>query len=305
MCVGSVFGAVAWAAWMQFLVALFTAFTPGLSKAEHQAWNALIQYWIAAFSITYSIEFLCLSVAKLMVLHRMTHFGVPKQDDNVRRRLAVGGRAVMAAVVVGNVVGLCANVAAAAYAKEAGDLCGAAAKAYAANMTDIGNNFMHQANQKIDFQDFSTSAQMLCEVAVLLVIIVAFAVVGVASALRVSSALRDNKDENVEAAGRNLQRQIVGTSAFVFMTFLLRAVFAIMNAFSNALQNQDAACAVVDNNLCDPECYNKWFLLQQWLQYTPEFQLSVVLISSPLALIVALWGMTSDRTLQLMQYSRR
>jgi hypothetical protein len=47
--------------------------------------------------------------------------------------------------------------------------------------------------------------------------------------------------------------------------------------------------------------------MQLWLFNTPEFQLTVVLISSPLAMIVALalWGMTSDRTLQRMQSNRR
>ena len=46
-----------------------------------------------------------------------------------------------------------------------------------------------------------------------------------------------------------------------------------------------------------------WYIVQQWLLYTPEFQLTVVLISSPLALIVALWGMTSERTLHYMRSS--
>jgi len=36
------------------------------------------------------------------------------------------------------------------------------------------------------------------------------------------------------------------------------------------------------------------------MDFTPQLQLSVVLISSPLALLVALWGMTSQRTLQLI-----
>jgi hypothetical protein len=44
--------------------------------------------------------------------------------------------------------------------------------------------------------------------------------------------------------------------------------------------------------------------MQLWLFYTPEFQLTVVLISSPLALLVALWGMTTDRALQQMQSNR-
>ena len=120
MCAGSVFGAVTWAFWMQALVADFTAFTPGLSNAQIFSLGALAEYWVAAFYVPYAIEFLCLSVAKLLVLHRMADFAVPK-GDGLSRRLAVGGRVVMAAVVVGNVAGLCANVAAAVYAKQAGD----------------------------------------------------------------------------------------------------------------------------------------------------------------------------------------
>jgi hypothetical protein len=36
---------------------------------------------------------------------------------------------------------------------------------------------------------------------------------------------------------------------------------------------------------------------------TPEFELAIVLVSSPAALIVSPWGMTSDRALQLMRQS--
>jgi hypothetical protein len=46
-------------------------------------------------------------------------------------------------------------------------------------------------------------------------------------------------------------------------------------------------------------------LVQLWLIYTPEFQLMIELISSPLALLVSLWGMTSQLMLVLMQSSRR
>lgn len=38
----------------------------------------------------------------------------------------------------------------------------------------------------------------------------------------------------------------------------------------------------------------------QWMDYTPQFQLMVVLISSPLSLMVALWGMTSKKMLHMM-----
>ena len=94
--------------------------------------------------------------------------------------------------------------------------------------------------------------------------------------------------------------RIVGTAAFVFVAFLLRAVFSTMSALANALQNNDADCLTN----CGIPCNNVWALIQAWLQLTPEFQLTVVLISSPLALIVALWGMTDKRTLQLMRSGR-
>ena len=99
--------------------------------------------------------------------------------------------------------------------------------------------------------------------------------------------------------------RIVGTSAFVFVTFLLRAVYSTMFALANELQNHGNRVNCPSNNPCDASCFNVYRLMQVWLFYTPEFQLIVVLISSPLAMIVALWGMTSDRMLQRMQSNRR
>ena len=130
--------------------------------------------------------------------------------------------------------------------------------------------------------------------------------VGAACARRVSSALALLvMTDAAAAAGRQLQRQIVGTTAFVFVTFLLRAVYSTMFALAYELQDFSARTSCPSSNLCDASCYNVYRLMQGWLILTPEFQLMVVLISSPLAMLVALWGMTSDRTLQRMQSSRR
>ena len=296
MCVGSVVGAVTWAFRMRTLVAFFTLFTPGLPLAQFKSLLVQAQYWNAAFYATYAIEFLCLSVAKLLVLDRMADFALAKVDG-MSRRLAVGGRVVMAAVVVVNVVGLCGDVAAAVLYKQASDLNYAAAAAFAANSTEA-DAIGAQASQKITVASNAVSVQQFCEVAVLLIIILAFAVVGIASARRVSSALRHMNDEH-GAAGRQLRRQIVGTAAVVFVTFLLRAVFSTMNAFADALQIRAPNC-----HGCDTACNHVWTVIQHWLLLTPEFQLIVVLISSPLALLVALWGMTSERTLQHMRSGR-
>jgi len=92
----------------------------------------------------------------------------------------------------------------------------------------------------------------------------------------------------------------VGTTAVVFVTFLLRAVFSIFIALANALQTTNTGCHAP----CSA-CSNMWMHIVNWLQYTPEFQLIVMLISSPLALLAALWGMTSKRVLQHMTSSGR
>ena len=94
----------------------------------------------------------------------------------------------------------------------------------------------------------------------------------------------------------------MATTAFVFVTFLLRATYSAMTAVSDLLQDNKNACS--SSNECDSECYNVYYLIRTWLIFTPEFQIVVVLISSPLALLVAMWGMTDKRTLQLMRSSR-
>ena len=101
-----------------------------------------------------------------------------------------------------------------------------------------------------------------------------------------------------------MRRQIVVTAVVVFVTFLLRAVFASFNAVSASRQNLGASCQDPCSATATPNCsepYNQFAHMQFVLLYTPELQMLVVLISSPLALLVALWGMTSGRTLQAMR----
>ncbi len=306
MLCGSCFGAVAWGAYMQILVSLFSILnnpSPTLTKAQKSSTFAQIDRWSAAFVILYAMEFLYLSAAKLMVLDRMMEFVMPKMEV-MPMRWVVGGRVVMAAVVAGNVVGLGGNVAAAVYFHRSAEYASAASAAFAANNTAVGTNLFELEAQETQLAVSTQSLQQFCEVAVLLLIIVAFAVVGVACALRVNSALLEMTDVYA-AAGRQLRLQIVGTAAFVFVTFLLRAVYSAMFALGNELQNEGNFVNCPHSNPCDTSCYNVYFVMKNWLLYTPEFQLTVVLISSPLAMIVALWGMTSDRTLQRMQSNRR
>ena len=93
---------------------------------------------------------------------------------------------------------------------------------------------------------------------------------------------------------------MVITTAVVFLAFVLRSVQSTMFAVARQLQDGARRCPGV-TSLCDPSCNNVFTHIQQWAGRTPEFQLTVVLVSSPLTLLVALWGMTSKQTLHAMK----
>jgi hypothetical protein len=295
MACGSCVGAVSWAAYMIFLVNGFKA-TLDQNEAQTFSQFALAYSWRAVFLVMYAIEFLCLSTAKLMVLDRMLVFAA-LQGAGTPKLWALAGRVVMAAVVLGNAVGLAANAAAAVHYHKAAQASSAASAAYAANNNKDGDAFKLLRNEEVTRGGSILSIQLISEVAVLLLIIVAFVAVGVLSARRVSSWLLGVDAASAAAAtGRAARLQLVATTAFVFVAFLLRAAFSTMVAVAFQLREIGKSCT----SACD-ECSSVYSHMTQWMLYTPQFQLLIVLVSSPLALLVALWGMTSKATLQLME----
>ena len=91
------------------------------------------------------------------------------------------------------------------------------------------------------------------------------------------------------------RRRIVAACAIVLITFFLRASFDMLIAYSNFRDQKSSLCGS-----CDP-CQSDAFLIAVWLNYTPEFQAIVVVLSSPLPLVVSLWLMMTkeDRMLLL------
>jgi hypothetical protein len=91
MLCGSCVGVVTWAARMMTIVSTYNgadastrATSPFSSEnAVGAALVALGHSWRAVFSVTYAIEFLCLTAAKLMVLERMSDFAAPQVPSNV------------------------------------------------------------------------------------------------------------------------------------------------------------------------------------------------------------------------------
>jgi hypothetical protein len=309
MVCGSCFGVVTWAARMMHFVNAINggndAFWRG-ALVQQLSLVALGHRWFAVFFVMYAIEFLCLSAARLMVLDRMSDFAAG-QDEGTRKRWAAGGRIVMAVVVLGNAVGLAANVAAAVHMHRAAEAASTASALFAANSTQLANEYESLRRTEGQLAVSIAAVQSFCEVAVLLLIVTAFVVVGVACARVIRSRLLAVDAASslaavgnyIQLSGRELRRRVVVTTVVIFVTFVVRSVQSTMTAVARQLQDQATRCPGV-TGLCDPSCHNVFTHMHVWIVNTPEFQATIVLVSSPLALLVALWGMTSRQTLQAM-----
>ena len=293
MCFGSCVGAVTWISYMQYLVFVFTPFA-----SNHQKLTLISQrwLWLGVYLVLYPLEFLCLTVSKLMVLHRMADFAL-LEASGMLQRVAIIRRILMTTVVAVNVACWFSNIAAAVHFMQAADAATTASVALAVNDTGTAINATKLAFEKVQLAANIGSVQQFGEMALLILIIAAFVVVGAACSHRLS----DTPDRG-GASGKKLHFQIIGTSAVVFVTFLLRAVVSIMYALADALQNESSSQECAER--CDSACNNSFSLMRSWIIFTPAFVLIIILLSSPAALLVALWGMTSELTLQIIKSHR-
>ncbi len=314
MACGSCLGTVAWSANMMYLVNSSEAI-----DSPDMVQKALLfasgYRWITVFLVTYAIEFLCLSAAKLMVLDRMSVFAAP-QSTRLLRWWTAAERTLMAVVVLGNAVGLAANVAAAVHHQKAAVAASTASAYYAANNTQDGDGFFSQSVEERQRGDSIVNVQLFCEVAVRLLIVIAYVAVGVLSARRVSLALRGVEKKRAvqkfynpgqaessvlaEATmqGRSLRLRIVGTTGFIFVAFVVRVAFFAVSLVAYQVQGVEEKCYSCDSSCSDGT------LIAVWMSYTPEFGYVLLTISSPLALLIALWGMTPRQTLRMMKNDR-
>ena len=303
MFFGSCFGVIAWVANLQALVAGFNSHylqnstDPSLAHAQSQTLLARSFRWSSAFLVTYAVEFLCLVISKLLVVSRMTqtYAATARCSDRLRALLLAGNRLTIAVVITINTVGLCSNTVTSFYNANIADVYNRIADAYASNNADAVLSLSAVLREQKKVATNIASVQQFCEAAALLFIIVAMCIAGSVCARLIGSAMLQPASHQRHAFLK-LHRRIVGTVLVVFVTFMLRTVYSIMHAVAYAGQNEETFCA----GLCDSPCNNTFRLMQVWFGFTPEFQILSVFVSSPLAMLVALWGMTSERMLQVM-----
>ncbi len=326
-CLGSVAGASAYAVWMAYLYFLYSSrklealTAPDVSDLQRTSELRVGRYrYVAAFHVLFPIEVACVTVAYLLVLHRMQQFSLVGSSH--QRFWALAARAFLFAVVICNVVGIISNIIASASFASAAAWDSQAASSFAANNASAGAAFEKLSRQTASSSLKIAALQGLLECFVLLVTIAAFFVVGVRSHRIIGSALRalfsvqqrldlavgvDNQARHLVAEassqGKQLQRKVVGTVAFVFFTVLVRSAFRLLFSAATVFQDVENPCADTE---CDP-CKNAYTHLLYWLLYTPELQVphrfrpwmqrnisqqGIVLISSPVTQLVALWGMS-------------
>ena len=323
---GSTAGALAYACRLYNLKTLYIYFDLAapvdssqaiMQQIMMQTVRAECRRWAAAHYALIPFELGFVVLAKLLVLHRVQHFAVKTSHPERWRKARLG---LLGAVVLLNALGVCGNFGAAFYYNQAGDFGVDSANAFAANNTAAGKELRDVGGQKDSLAGKVASIQRFSEVSVLMLIIAAFLTVGFFSAQVFASALRtlftakqrlgsmagaaveQGKQLVAEASlqGRQLQRKVLGTFVFVFMTVLVRSVFIVTYAVAQALQNYGDPCGV---GFCDP-CHNVYSHIQGWILYTPVFQHVTVLIASPVALLVALWGMSGVRALEQIASQR-
>jgi hypothetical protein len=158
--------------------------------------------------------------------------------------------------------------------------------------------------------------QLICEVVLLALLIAVFVLTGIVCIRRILALVISPTDTNLKQNRRVMLRQISSTVLVIFVSFLLRIVYAILTASTNVWQSQnltpqqlqvflatdvtDPAELVSTLHFISPASDLNCLFLAVFLEKYPEFQISVVMLSSPVTLLVALWGMTTLQARKLL-----
>ena len=144
----------------------------------------------------------------------------------------------------------------------------------------------------------------ICEGCSLVIMLVSFLAAGVLCIRRFFKGAT-NLISEVGRKNSKVRLQIIVTVSTVFVTFLMRSVYAAALAASRRDSRivtpfADNQCAKTNGIFCNP-CQELGVIVQSWLYLCPEFSFIVFLLSSPVTILVSLWGMTADSLLQSLR----
>jgi hypothetical protein len=300
--IGSVCGVITWSLYLAADVLYIDALSlgtndPGKSSAELGANYTLY----AAFLVFKSLAFVFVSVAKLMVLDRMTQFAMKRAQEALVRRMGAVQRIVLCIVLIVNAAAVAASLASTHFFSLAAGADASAAAAFLSNQTDAGASLRLEARRHASVGNTCVAVAQVCFVLCLLVIMTAFAGAGVFVAVRIRHFLAGvglGQSASAARSAKYLLLQSCITVAVVFVTFLIRTAFETVLALCDFYNLNISNCGI-----CDP-CQSDYYLIGLWIDANPEVKAIVTALAEPLTLLVALWGMTSERGVQLLNRSR-
>lgn len=260
------------------------------------------------------------TVAYMLVLYRMLQLAVVSSTHE--RPWTLSARVVLAVMVAANVIGICGNVAAAVFFFQAAEISSKEAEAWAMNDTATALTFNLTLSQKRTLGTSTAAVQRFCQVFVMLGTVAAFSVVVwnfrrfTLSSLRAlfmfDQKLQQRTMTNTPTQGLNndqsklvadaisnakqLQYKVTLTFGFTFIAALLRSFYDVLYAVAQSLNDNQNPCSL---SPCDA-CHNVFSNLHGWLVFTPEFETCVMIIASPAALLIALWGMSDVHEIEQM-----
>ena len=319
-CVGSIIGAIASLAEIKYEENLHEVLL-AQNTSESLAWSAEVSFWTSVLAVPESLHILFISVTLLMVLDRMVHVDFAT-SRGLTPHLIKTERVVTFIVVILNATSVCFSAVNASAAHRSVPLFRSAAIAVAVNDTKSSKETL----DKLQSIDINKIVPHCCESASLLFMVASFIVVLRVCTRRIQQinqraiadsssrlAIQDDSSasESVVAGDvrvsvntfgllsnmKGVHLQIFVTVVFVFLALLVMAVVKLLDGISDALMNDCEAGNPLD---CHP-CRNSFGLLQNWFRSTPELFALGVSVPQPLALLVALWAMTSKLMMQMIK----
>jgi hypothetical protein len=309
--VGSICGVVTWSIFLvsdRLYIGALSLGTSANDRVQRSAELGSSYELRGPFHVSKALTFLFVSLAKLMVLDRMMQFTAKRAQGALVRRMGAVRRVVLGIVLVVNAVGVAATLASTPYFALAAGADSAAAAAFSKNNTagtTLGTSLLLDAERHIRVGNTCVAVGQVCIVACLLDIMTTFLAAGVLVAVRIREFLVGvglGKSTSSARSARYLLVQTCLTVAVVFTAFLIRTAFEIALALG-AFYNLKVGSSRESCGICDP-CQSDYYLLHVWIDATPEVMASVMVLAEPVTLLIALWGMTSERGARLLNHRR-
>lgn len=259
--------------------------------------------WNSISDVFYGFKVLFIFSAKLLILERLIFFAYLAGNSGLtnvfRARIVTGQRSFFGFIALCNVVIIALHCVAAHYSLQSVPLFQSSVQAYRRGDESTGDIFFTLGYSENETRYRFIAGSSIVEGLALACIVVVFVVVGGKCIHRVRTHTRNLRVTSDATA--ELQLKMYGTISVVFFTFLLRACFQffLIAILANVVFS-DQCKFVVGCNRCHDNCQCQWRPIFSWLDFTPLLEVAVETVSGPVALLVALWGMTSARTRQAL-----